>query len=337
MEKFKARKLRRLKAQKEGWGKAFQLISRKYKPSQKVEDIQRLLKDCGSGTVNFTDRPIDAATEDELNAISKKFSIECKVHERTTRQYYILAKEKIEQFTKDFDEFEANYKVQQRDNLIAIVLVAGVIAIPFGIVVNSKSFKYQRAEEYMQKENYDAALKWYSKCENYLDAGDKAKEAELKIIAAVNPEYKLVEAEGSSPEEIYTLGNEIPCGLVKYHISYDDLLNAKENYLDKTEDTLTYGDYSLYGYTCEIKYYFGSMKLLKKIEVISPYMPNKENFTDEDVKKIVNEIQDELEVSPFIQRENSCLYKFLKNDIFFRVDREEKNSRFCLVITADKR
>ena len=134
MEKLKARKLRRLKTQKDGWEKAFQLISEKYKPSQKVEDIQRLLKDCGSVTANFIDRPIDTATADELNAISKEFSIECKVQERTTRQYYILAKEKIEQFTKDFDEFEANYKVQQRDNLIGIILVASVIAIPFGVV-----------------------------------------------------------------------------------------------------------------------------------------------------------------------------------------------------------
>ena len=71
MEKLKARKLRRLKAQKDGWEKAFRLISEKYRPSQKVEDIQRLLKDCGSGTVNFTNRPIDAATAEELNAISK--------------------------------------------------------------------------------------------------------------------------------------------------------------------------------------------------------------------------------------------------------------------------
>lgn len=90
MEKLKARKLRRLKTQKDGWAKALQLISQKYKPSQKVEDIQRLLKDCGNGTANFTDRPIDAATEDELNAISEKFLIECKAQEKTTRQYYVL-------------------------------------------------------------------------------------------------------------------------------------------------------------------------------------------------------------------------------------------------------
>ena len=101
MEKLKARKLRRLKAQKDGWEKAFRLISEKYRPSQKVEDIQRLLKDCGSGTVNFTNRPIDAATAEELNAISKEFSIECKAQEKTTRQYYTLAKEQFEQVSKD--------------------------------------------------------------------------------------------------------------------------------------------------------------------------------------------------------------------------------------------
>lgn len=35
MEKLKARKLRRLKIQKDGWEKAFQLISEKFRPSQR--------------------------------------------------------------------------------------------------------------------------------------------------------------------------------------------------------------------------------------------------------------------------------------------------------------
>ena len=129
MEKLKARKLRRLKTQKDGWEKAFQLISEKYRPSQTVEDIQRLLKDCGDGTVNFTDRPIDAATTDELNTISKKFSIECKVQGRTTRQYYALAKEKFEQFSKECDEFEINYKRRQKIRRESILLFVGVTAV----------------------------------------------------------------------------------------------------------------------------------------------------------------------------------------------------------------
>lgn len=219
MEKLKARKLRRLKAQKDGWEKAFQLISRKYRPSQKVEDIQRLLNDCGSGTANFTDRGIDTATEDKLNAISKEFLIECKAQEKTTRQYYILAKEKLEQTSKECDEFEINYKKRQKKRREISLLVAGVIVVltcsfiyldgpkylqaekymnegKYEEALNlysqcknnvdakqkTEEAKYQIAEVYMHEENYEAALEWYSKCEDYLDAKEKGAEASYRCI-----------------------------------------------------------------------------------------------------------------------------------------------------------
>lgn len=167
MEKLKAIKLRRLKTQKDGWGKAFQLISRKYRPSQKVEDIQRLLNDCGSGTANFTDRPIDATTEDELNSISKKCLIECKVQGRTIRQYYTLAKEQLEHVSKEYDEFEINYKKRQRKRLKTTLSGAGAIAMLFCGFIYIGGLKYLQAEKYMREENYETALEWYSKCGDF--------------------------------------------------------------------------------------------------------------------------------------------------------------------------
>lgn len=333
MEKLKARKLRRLKTQKDGWEKAFQLISRKYKPSQKVEDIQRLLKDCGNGTANFTDRPIDAATEDELNAISKKFSIECKVQERTTRQYYALAKEKFEQFSKECDEFEINYKRRQKICRERILLVVGVTTVLLcGFIslggaewllaekyihegnyeaalekysqcgqfwnTSSKELeaKYQIAEAYLQNGDYEVALKWFTKCGNYKDTEDEVEEVKRKITEVLLQPLGL---KVNSPVEIYTLGNAIPCGLTEYHISYNDILNANsDNLVGKAEDSLTCGVYSLYGYPCEIKYWFDANKLLRKIEVISPYGQDKRQFRLSDMKKITDKIQNELKVVP---------------------------------------
>ena len=369
MEKLKARKLRRLKAQKDGWEKAFQLISEKYKPSQKVEDIQRLLKDCGSGTVNFTDRPVDAATEDELNAISKKFSIECNAQGRTTRQYYILAKEKCEQFSKEYNEFEVNYKKNQRKRLIVDLAIASVIMIlscafvyyggpkylraenymrernykaalecysQCGDFWNTSSkeaeAKYQIAEAYLQNEDYEAALKWFTKCGDYKDTKDKIEEVKRKTIEIF---LQPLGFEVNSPAEIYTLGNAIPCELVKYPISYDTILNANSGALvDDTENTLTCEDYFLYDYSCEIKYYFDSNKLLSKIEVVGPYMHDKKDSMDEEIRKIVNKMQDELNVRPYIHQANTCSYKFIKDGVVYVMDSEEDNSRFRLTITA---
>lgn len=184
MEKLKARKLRRLKAQKDGWEKAFQLISEKYRPSQKVEDIQRLLKDCGSGTVNFTNRPIDAATAEELNAISKEFSIECKAQEKTTRQYYTLAKEQFEQVSKEYDEFEINYKKRQKNRLKVALSVAGTIIMLFCGFIYIGGLKYLQAEKYMREENYETALEWYSKCGDFWNTSNKEAEAKYQIAEA---------------------------------------------------------------------------------------------------------------------------------------------------------
>lgn len=331
MEKFKAKQLRRLKTQKEGWKKALQIISQKFKPNQTVEDIQRLLKDCGDGTVNFTDRPIDAATTDELNTINKKCSIECKVQGRTTRQYYALAKEKFEQFSKECDEFEINYKRRQKIRRERILLFVGVTAVllcgfislggakwllaekyihegnyeaalnldsQYENYFGSKEVKYEIAEAYLQNAEYGKAKELFAKCGYFKDAKNKVQEAERKRKEVILQSLGL---EAISLEDIYTLGNVIPCGLVKYTVSYDNLLNAdSDNLVDKTEDSLTYGNYFLYGYLCNIKYYFDANKLLSKIEVISPYGQDKRRFGYSDMTEITDEIQDKLNVEPNI-------------------------------------
>ena len=369
MEKFKTRKLRRLKAQKDGWEKAFQLISEKYRPSQKVEDIQRLLKDCGSGTVNFTNRPIDAATAEELNAISKEFSIECKAQEKTTRQYYALAKENFEKFSKEYNEFEANYKKNQRKRLIVDSTIASVILILSFAFVYYGGPKYLRAESYMRKGNYEAALEWYSRCGDFWNTSNKESEAKYQIAEAYlqNEDYeaalkgftkcgdykdtedkveevkrKTIEIflqplgfEVNSPAGIYTLGNAIPCGLVQYPISYDAILSANNGALvDDTENTLTCEDYFLYDCSCEIKYYFDSNKLLSKIEVVGPYVYDKKDSMDEKIRKIVNKMQNELNVRPYIHQANTSSYKFIKDGVEYVMDSEDDNNRFCLTITA---
>ena len=444
MEKFKAKQLRRLKTQKDGWEKAFQLISEKYKPNQTVEDIQRLLKDCGNGTANFTDRPIDAATTDELNVISEKYSIECKAQGKTTRHYYTLAKERLEQVSKEYDEFEINYKKRQKKRRGISLLVAGVIVVLTCSFIyldgpkylqaekymneekyeealdlysqcknnvdakqKAEEAKYQIAEAYMQDKNYETALEWYSQCEDYLDAKEKGAEAEYQIAEAymrdrnyeaalerysqcenyldvkekeAEARYQIAEAyiqdekysdavewytqcgdyrdaenkaeeakrkqdevilqslglEADSRKDIYTLGNEIPCGLVKRAVLFDDFLNITNNYRDKTEYTLTYGDYSLYGYSCEIVYRFNKDKRLSKIEVVGPYVKQQVTFTSEDIKRIGNEIQAKLNVEPDINDgAEGIQYTFTKDGIVYQMDNSGRTSnRFRLTITA---
>ena len=308
MEKLKAIKLRRLKTQKDGWGKAFQLISRKYRPSQKVEDIQRLLNDCGSGTANFTDRPIDAATEDGLNAISKKFSIECKAQGKTTKQYYGLAEEQLKWVSKEYDEFEINYKKRQKKCLRVAYTLAGIIVCLFCVFVYLRGPQYLKAEKLLREENYNEALKWYSQCDGYFDAREK-----IEIVKRKKKELLLqsLGLEANLLEDIFTLGNEIPCGLVKYPISYTALLNAnKDNLIGKTVDTLTYGSYSLYGYSCEIQYYFDENNLLSKIEVFSPYGQDERLFWYSDLTKIRDEIKEKIHVSPEMHGYGCDVYRF---------------------------
>ena len=369
MEKLKARKLRRLKAQKDGWEKAFQLISEKYKPSQKVEDIQRLLKDCGCVTASFTDRPIDAATADKLSAISKKCSIECKVQGKTTRRYYALAEEQLKRVSKEYDEFEINYKRRQKIRREKFLLVVGVTTVLLcgfislggaewllaekymhegnyeaalekysqcGQLWNTSNkeleAKYQTAEAYLQNGDYEVALKWFTKCGNYKDTEDEVEEVKRKITEALLQPLGL---KVNSPAEIYTLGNAIPCGLVKYPISYDTILSVNSGALvDETESALTCEDYFLYDCSCEIKYFFDSNKLLSKMEVVGPYMHDKEDFMDEAIRKIANKMQDELNVRPYIHQANTCSYKFIKDGVVYVMDSEEDNSRFRLTITA---
>lgn len=405
MEKLKARKLRRLKVQKDGWEKAFQLISRKYKPSQKVEDIQRLLEDCGSRTANFIDRPIDTATIEELDGISKKFSIECKAQGRTTRQYYTLAKEQFEQVSKEYDEFEINYKKRQKKRREISLLVAGVIVVLtcsfiyldgpkylqaekymhegnyeeaielYSQFENNADAKrkieeanYQIAEVYMHDGNYEAALEYYSRCESYLAVKEKENEARYQIAEAYMQDEKYSDAlkwytqcidysdaknkaeeankkkkemmlqslglEENSLEEIYTLGNEIPCGLVKYSISYDNLLNANtDDLVERTDNTLTYGNYSLYEYSCVIKYHFTLSKQLIKIEVLSPNLRNGETFADTDIERVANKIEEKLNKKSGSNSKTAFQYKIVSDNIVYLINNsEEYNNQFRLVI-----
>ena len=355
MEKFKARKLKRLKTQKDGWEKAFQLISEKYKPNRKAEDIQRLLKDCGSVTASFTDRPIDAATEDELNAISKKFSIECKAQGKTTKQYYGLAEEQLKRVSKEYDEFEINYKKRQKKCLRVAYTLAGIIVCLFCVFVYLRGPQYLKAEKLLREENYNEALKWYSQCDGYFDARKK-----IEIVKRKKKELLLqsLGLEANLLEDIFTLGNEVPCGLVKYSISYSDLLNAnKDDLIDKTVDTLTCGSYSLYGYSCEIQYYFDENNLLSKIEVFSPYGKDKRNFWFSDMTEITDEIEDKIHVRPriymnpnanydcdvcrfeFDSIRGELQYEFVSNEIMGSYKSEEDSfqgikNRFYLSITV---
>ncbi len=486
MEKFKAKQLARLKGQKDGWKKAFQLISQKYKPSLKVEDIQRLLKDCGSGTVNFIDRPVDAETADKLNAISKKCSIECKVQGRTTRQYYTLAKEQLEHVSKEYDEFEINYKKRQKKRRGISLLVAGVIVVltcsfiyldgpkylqaekymnegKYEEALNlysqcknnvdakqkTEEAKYQIAEVYMHEENYEAALEWYSKCEDYLDAKEKGAEAEYQIAEAymrdrnyeaalerysqcenyldvkekeAEARYQIAEAymqdekysdavewytqcgdyrdaenkaerakrkikeetlqslgldvNANFPEfdlvselvnngicsysDIYTLGNIVPCGLVKYHISYKEFANLKD--FSKRYDrvnrashwTLTDSGHSLYGYDCKIEYSFDDNDFLEKISVVGLYELGVISFTNSDIERVGSEIEQELGVSPEIESVeeewlyewrskpyNYTKYTFISDGVKYYMDtyiyetRVEKENQFTLEISME--
>ena len=411
MEKLKARKLRRLKIQKDGWEKAFQLISEKFRPSQKVEDIQRLLKDCGNETANFTDRPIDTATIEELDGISKKFSIECKAKNETTRQYYVLAKENFEKFSKEYNEFEVNYKKNQRKRLIVDSAIASVILILLCAFIyyggpkylraenymrkgnyeaalewysqcgdfwntsdKESEAKYQIAEKYMREENYREALEWYSECEDYLDTKEREREARYQIAEGYMQDGNDVEAMKwytkcnnykdakdkaektkskieklllqslgftiDSRESVFALGNVIPCGLVKASISYDEFLNANGNYIDKTNDTLTYGNYVLYGFDCEIKYYFDAYKFLREIRVYSPYIEGEVEFAGTDIEKIGQEIKSKLNVEPKISGYHGTRYTFEKDGIIYKLatyaspNNEESNIQIRLIIKA---
>lgn len=89
----------------------------------------------------------------------------------------------------------------------------------------------------MQDEKYSDAVEWYTQCIDYRAAKNKAEEAKRKQDEAILQSLGL---EANSRKDIYTLGNEIPYGLVKRAVLYDDFSNITNNYRDKTEYTLTY-------------------------------------------------------------------------------------------------
>ena len=197
--------------------------------------------------------------------------------------------------------------------------------------------RYQIAEGYMQDGNDVEAMKWYTKCNNYKDAKDKAEKTKSKI------EKLLLQSLGftiDSRESVFALGNVIPCGLVKASISYDEFLNANGNYIDKTNDTLTYGNYVLYGFDCEIKYYFDAYKFLREIRVYSPYIEGEVEFAGTDIERIGQEIKSKLNVEPKISGYHGTRYTFEKDGIIYKLatyaspNNEESDIQFRLTITA---
>lgn len=385
---FKTKKQKRLMDQRKGWELAFQLISNKYKPSKDVEAIACLLNACSDGATNLVDITIDDSTVEELNAIGKEYLIECDAHGKTAKQYYNLAKAKCEQYSKEYSEFVTQYnKLRKRFNVLALLMVCIMTTLVSSFFYNG-GLKYLQAEKCMREGNYKAALEWYSQCKSffgvsnkqnsamyqmaetyvldkkyrdalelynmcgdYKDAKDRVKEVERTV------KEDFLQSLGigmDSFDEIYTLGNDIPCGLIKFSISYDDFLNAnKDKLVHVTKNSLTYDDYSLYGYPCYIKYSFGHDKILNKIEVISPYGQEEKMFRYSDMKEISDDIQRNLNVEPDIymnpnSRYNCDIFKFIfatndgldyelvSNDIGILVTDEckEIESRFSLIIKA---
>lgn len=147
--------------------------------------------------------------------------------------------------------------------------------------------------------------------------------------------YEYYKAQGvkiESPPEMFTGDNSC----------YDDFLNANgDNLVDKKDDALTYGDYFLYGYSCEIKYYFDLHNILREIRVYSPYIEGEVEFAGTDIEKIGQEIKSKLDVEPEISSYKKTPYTFEKDGIMYKLatyaspsNDEESNIQIRLIIKA---
>ena len=235
--------------------------------------------------------------------------------------------------------------------------------------------RYQIAEAYMQDEKYSDAVEWYTQCGDYRDAENKAERAKRKIkeetlqslgldVNANFPEFDLVSELVNngicSYSDIYTLGNIVPCGLVKYHISYKEFANLKD--FSKRYDrvnrashwTLTDSGHSLYGYDCKIEYSFDDNDFLEKISVVGLYELGVISFTNSDIERVGSEIEQELGVSPEIENVeeewlyewrskpyNYTKYTFISDGVKYYMDtyiyetRVEKENQFTLEISME--
>lgn len=143
---------------------------------------------------------------------------------------------------------------------------------------------------------------------------------------------------------MWFVGSEKPCiySVPNRKQSYDDFLNANgDNLVDKKDDALTYGDYFLYGYSCEIKYYFDLHNILREIRVYSPYIEGEVEFAGTDIEKIGQEIKSKLDVEPEISSYKKTPYTFEKDGIMYKLatyaspsNDEESNIQIRLIIKA---
>ena len=357
MDKRKARKLKKLRREKVGWEEASKIISNKYRPSKTVEAVQALLKECGSDRTGVADREIDAETEKKLSEISTRYGIDCHSCGKTVSQYYEYATNKSNQISNEYAAL-ANRDGLRSNKVFALVVVIAAFAVTAPIITNAISPLIQTNRDKSTKQNnYESVMQNVVSPKAESDSAESTQNISLDSSASKNtaqkvatnnksayfeslPEYQLMESKIGSYKVIYTLNNEIPCGLVRLNVSYDELSNVRYDYTEKNETSLEYGDYSLYGYSCRIKYYFDNNGILKEIDAVGPYKQGVVDFTTDDIERVGSEIEDELEVSPQIGQHEGRQYTFTKNGIRYHMDtyvsrfNGNSSNEFCLQITA---
>ena len=332
-----------------------------------------MLKECGNGEAVFSDKKVDAETTDKLKSIGEKYSIDCQVRGKTVRQYYNFSISRMSQIVSECKALDEEADIHSIKvpiaSLTALTVMLGVCIF----AQYNSTIRKSDADLYpIQPETQSTYSSSESKTTSEKKiSGDKARETKAdkeKISAGQSssndskkkssvrrtisdnktidydslPEYQLLKSEVDSYEDIYTLSNEIPCGLVNYNVSYDELVGLRD-YTEQWDNILVYGDYSLYGYNhCEIWYYFNDNNILEKIEATSPYVEGKVTFTSDDIEQIGGAIESELGVSPWIGNFEGTQYTFSKNDIQYHMDtyvsrfHGKSNNEFRLVITSEK-
>lgn len=373
MDKLKVRKLKKLQRQKAGWEKAANIISNKYRPNKTVDAIQALLKECGSSEVGFSDKKVDAETTEKLKSVGEKYAIDCQVHGKTISQYYDFSVKRMNQIVSECraldEEADIHSKKVPIASLTALTVMLGVcIFAQYNSTIRKSDadlYPIQPEEQSTYSNNEGKTISEEKIGRNkeretktnkgqasvsQSSSSDSKKKSSVRRTISDNktidydslPEYQLLKSEVDSYEDIYTLSNEIPCGLVNYNVSYDELVGLRD-YTEQWDNILVYGDYSLYGYNhCNIWYYFNDNNILEKIEATSPYVEGEITFTSGDIEQIGEVIESELGVSPWIGNFEGTQYTFSKNDIQYHMDtyvshfHGKSSNEFRLVITSEK-
>lgn len=260
-----------------------------------------------------------------------------------------------------------------------IAIIAGIVLVAaielFYVNVIEPANKYKNAESLFAAGDYTAAQTAFEALGDYKDAAVRAHESvqegvyqqaniyyadgesaqavetfwqvgdykdSLEKICEIYPELQLIDLKQSSYQRIYPLDNAIPCGLLNQSITYDKLLEVKGNYKKKGNNTITYGDYSLYGYSCEVRFLFNQKNLLQEIDVIGPETEKAGTFTDDDFNLIESNIKSKLSVnpqlsaSPEISHGNEMQYTFKKNGIQYKMDNGLRDNVFRIKISLKK-